>query len=136
MKHYRLYIDESGDHSFGRLDEPGRQHLCLLGIVIDVEKYRSSFHLAFESLKQKHFPHNPDEPLILLQNSLTSKELKLKAKTANIAGLQVADLLAYPVSQDILRDQGVINSIDSFSGGICSVILNKYSFSKSFSEGG
>ncbi|MDP2061117.1 MAG: DUF3800 domain-containing protein, partial [Flavobacteriaceae bacterium] len=32
-----------------------------------------------------------------LQNTITSKELKIKPKLANIAGLQVADLVAYPL---------------------------------------
>jgi hypothetical protein len=32
-----------------------------------------------------------------LQDTITSKELKIKPKSANIAGLQVADLVAYPL---------------------------------------
>ena len=31
-----------------------------------------------------------------LQAHLTSKELKIKPKTANVSGLQVADLIAHP----------------------------------------
>lgn len=38
------------------------------------------------------------------QRALTSKELKLKSKPANIAGLQLADLLAHPVRQMILHE--------------------------------
>ena len=37
------------------------------------------------------------------QNSLTSKELKVKKKSANISGLQLADLLAHSVRQIILN---------------------------------
>lgn len=36
------------------------------------------------------------------QQVLTSKHIKLKKKSANIAGLQLADLLAYPSRQEIL----------------------------------
>ena len=39
-----------------------------------------------------------------IQRALTSKQLKLKAKNANIAGLQLADILAHPVKQKILID--------------------------------
>ena len=42
------------------------------------------------------------------QSALTSKELKLKPKTANIAGLQLADLLVHPVRQTILFEKKCI----------------------------
>jgi len=243
MKRYRLYVDESGDHTYGKLEDTGRQYLCLLGIFIDQEIYRSSFHPSLEKLKQYHFPHSPDEPLILhrsdiinkrgafgrladsqkelqfntdllnffanedyriigvvidkkshmrrhgsaafhpyhyclaallerycgflnfynaqgdvmaenrggtedtklkeayrllhsagtqsratqfFQKVLTSREIKLKPKSSNIAGLQVADLLAYPVKQKILVENKVINYLDNFNKEICDVIDTRY----------
>lgn len=42
------------------------------------------------------------------QTSLTSCQLKLKPKRNNIAGLQLADLLAYPSKQDVLRRNNLI----------------------------
>lgn len=42
------------------------------------------------------------------QAALTSCELKLKAKVANISGLQLADLLGHPVKQWVLRRHGLI----------------------------
>ena len=39
---------------------------------------------------------------------LTSRELKLKKKEANIAGLQLADLLAHPTRCDILNEQELL----------------------------
>lgn len=36
------------------------------------------------------------------QDHLTSKEIKIKKKTQNIAGLQISDMLAHPSKQDIL----------------------------------
>lgn len=42
----------------------------------------------------------------VFQSALTSKELKLKPKSANIAGLQLADLLGHPVKQWTLRHFG------------------------------
>jgi len=216
----------------------------LLGLFVEAETYRDSFHPAFESLQQRHFPHNPDEPVILhrkellnrqgpfwrlrdegnaqrfntdllqfladqdygvigvtidkkahiqryaggayhpyhycsaalleryigflnfhnaqgdvlaesrggaedlqlkeaymtlykagtyyrwagsFQRALTSKELKLKPKSANIAGLQVADLLAYPVKQEILLERRLITDPgDVFGRDLCRVIASKY----------
>jgi len=42
------------------------------------------------------------------QTAITSRELKVKPKSANIAGLQLADLLAHPCRHDILREFGRI----------------------------
>lgn len=38
-----------------------------------------------------------------LQERLTSKQIKVKPKTANIAGLQLADMVAHPSRRDILK---------------------------------
>lgn len=65
MKRYRLYIDESGDHTYYELEEPAKRYLGLTGIFIEGEYYRITFQSGMERLKQKHFPHNPDDPVIL-----------------------------------------------------------------------
>lgn len=226
------------------MEGPATRYLCLLGLFVEAEIYRSSFHSSLERLKQTHFPHNPDEPVILhrqelvnrrgsfgrlkdprneqlfntdllkflseqdyklisvvidkkthierygnvayhpyhyclaallerycgflnfynaqgdvmaesrggtediklkaaydalyragtyyrpqdfFQRALTSSQIKLKPKFANIAGLQVADLLAYPVKQEILLDNERIPDITNvFSKEICKVIADKY----------
>jgi hypothetical protein len=266
---YRLYIDESGDHSYGKkefkklrissgektdesslphfpeLEKGDKRYLGLTGCVIESENYRLQFHPRLEELKQKHFPYNPDEPLILhraeiinrrgafwrlrhsekekdfnedfltflkemnytvitvvidkkahveryqesafhpyhyclgallerycgflrfnnakgdvlaesrggsedkqlkeayfniyesgtqfrrppfFQNVLTSKEIKIKQKQANVAGLQLADLLAHPLKQEILNENGRIQDIkeELFGGKICEIIKEKY----------
>jgi hypothetical protein len=266
---YRLYIDESGDHSYGKkelrklqikfkdrtidypmdhypeLEKEDKRYLGLTGCIIETEKYRSIFHPKFEDLKQKHFPHNPDEPLILhrkdiinkrgpfwrlrdlekeksfnedllslfeemdytvitvvidkkvhieryegsayhpyhyclsallerycgflhfynakgdvlgesrggtedrqlkdaynciydsgtqfrrpefFHSVLTSKEIKLKSKQANIAGIQLADLLAYPLKQEVLAENGRIPDIpdELFGKKVCEIVQRKY----------
>jgi hypothetical protein len=45
-------------------------------------------------------------PAHRLQSALASKELKLKPKSANITGLQLADLLGHPVKHWALRQLG------------------------------
>jgi hypothetical protein len=47
-------------------------------------------------------------PATTFQHALTSKQLKVKNKSANIAGLQLADLLGHPVRQAILREEGCL----------------------------
>jgi len=48
------------------------------------------------------------------QRALTSRKLKIRPKVANIAGLQLADVLAHPVKQACLIEKGWIPD----SGGV------------------
>jgi hypothetical protein len=43
------------------------------------------------------------------QKVLVSSEIKVKPKTANIAGLQLADILAYPIKQSIMIQKKLID---------------------------
>jgi hypothetical protein len=47
-------------------------------------------------------------PAHAFQAALTSRQLKLKSKSANISGLQLADLLGHPAKQWLLRRHGLI----------------------------
>jgi hypothetical protein len=73
MKRYRLYIDESGDHTFGDLVDPARRYLGLTGWLVESEVYRTQFYPALETLKQERFPHSPDEPVILHRKDLINR---------------------------------------------------------------
>ena len=54
------------------------------------------------------------------QERLTSHELKVKPKTADIAGLQLADLIAHPSRREILLDHKlVVDDRDIFGNKIC-----------------
>jgi len=58
---------------------------------------------------------------------LTSSEIKLKPKPANIAGLQVADLLAYPCKQELLLAEGRIQAPgDVFGKQICQTVAERF----------
>lgn len=61
---------------------------------------------------------------------MTSKEIKIKLKSANIAGLQVADLLAYPCKNEILFENSRITDQDwqsqKFTQEICKCLTGKY----------
>jgi Protein of unknown function (DUF3800) len=59
--------------------------------------------------------------------TLTSKEIKIKPKVMNIAGLQVADFLAYPLTRDILRRHARISEYESpFQTAIIEIAEKRY----------
>lgn len=58
----------------------------------------------------------------VFQRRLTSKEIKLKRKTDNIAGLQFADLIAYPSFKATLLRQGNAALPQDFSGKIAAIL--------------
>jgi hypothetical protein len=62
------------------------------------------------------------------QKVLTSKEIKLKPKIANIAGLQLADLLACPLKKELLRKEKCISSTCSsdFEINLCRNVARKF----------
>ncbi len=240
---YRLYIDESGDHAYNRLEVQPYRYLALLGIWFQQADDYNNFSDSLERLKRSVFGHHPDEPVILHRKDiikkkgpfvklrdakiresfddgllkivheanfrmvcilidkkkhkekyinplhpyhycllamlerycgwlnyknavgdvmaesrgrvedfqlkreyqefykagtqycgvttarkvLTSKEIKLKSKAANIPGLQLADILAYPVKQAMLLDKGCIdNPGDNFGKRLYEVAKGKF----------
>ncbi|OYD17179.1 hypothetical protein CH333_01780 [candidate division WOR-3 bacterium JGI_Cruoil_03_44_89] len=242
-KRFRIYIDESGDHTYKQLKHPANRYLGLIGCVFEFEKIEI-FKRNLEEFKQKFLTYDPDLPPILhrndiinrrgcfgrlcdtevekkfnndlldllketnfkiiavvidkknhiekykeaafhpyhfclaailerycgflnftggigdvlgesrggkedkqlkeaykrvyskgtlwrepnfFQSALSSKEIKSKPKRSNIAGLQLADILAYPVKQEILLDNKRISDPgDVFGKKICRVIKTKY----------
>ena len=74
MKRYRLYIDESGDHTYSQLYDPTYRYLGLIGVAIEQEYYRTEFHPKLENLKQVHFPHDPDSPVILVRQEIIGRK--------------------------------------------------------------
>lgn len=61
---------------------------------------------------------------------LTTSELKVKPKHANIAGLQLADLVAHPSRRDALRTFGLLGEVQArerpFGDQISAVLSGKY----------
>ncbi|MBI4463624.1 MAG: DUF3800 domain-containing protein [Acidobacteria bacterium] len=61
------------------------------------------------------------------QNALTSRELKVKLKANNIAGLQLADLFAHPSRNEILKEQGLLGStLGPFGKQVIEILQAKY----------
>lgn len=57
------------------------------------------------------------------QTCLTSHEIKIKPKTANISGLQLADLIAHPSRREVLLDyQLIADDRNTFGDQICAIL--------------
>jgi len=63
----------------------------------------------------------------LFQSVFTSRELKVKPKANNIAGLQLADLLAHPSRNEILRENGLLTKpLAPFAQQVIAILQRKY----------
>jgi len=61
------------------------------------------------------------------QKALTSRQLKVKPKTNNISGLQLADLIAHPSRNEILKEQGFLDKEFSlFVREVIKILQKKY----------
>lgn len=71
----RLYVDESGDHTFrsAAAIKWDKRFLCLLGCAFDLERYEREFCPEFESLKSKHFDSDPDDVIILHREDIKAR---------------------------------------------------------------
>ena len=60
-------------------------------------------------------------------NVLTSKQLKVKPKSNNISGLQIADLIAHPSRNEILNENNLLDRpIAPFAEKIVGILQEKY----------
>ena len=58
-----------------------------------------------------------------MASRLTSKELKIEPKRANIAGLQLADLIAHPSRREILLEKDLLSDERKvFGDQICRIL--------------
>lgn len=69
---FRLYLDESGDHVFNKLDQTQHRFLCLLGCWFKNPDYLVFQH-ALEQFKREHVPHHPDEPVVLHREDIVNQ---------------------------------------------------------------
>jgi len=60
------------------------------------------------------------------QKVLTSRELKVRPKSANVAGLQLADLVAHPSRAEILHENGLQGPPAPFARKIIEILQSKY----------
>jgi hypothetical protein len=61
------------------------------------------------------------------QARFTSRQLKVKPKAVNVAGLQLADLLAHPSRDEILTEQGLLTKPQrEFARKVVAILRSKY----------
>lgn len=69
------------------------------------------------------------------QAALTSKSIKIQPKTANIAGLQLADILAHPVKQQCLAERKLVDGRrDCFGLKVCEAVSDKFNVNEARGE--
>ncbi len=83
------------------------------------KQLKAAFRTVYNAGTRFHEPK-------FFQNVLTSKELKIKPKAHDIAGLQLADMLAHPVKQHILSERGIAPAPFGFSASMANLVGNKY----------
>jgi hypothetical protein len=79
---------------------------------------------SFEKLWQDGTEYiDPDR----FQHVFTSKQLKVKPKSNNISGLQLADLVAHPSRNEILEENGLLDRpVAPFATRIIEVLQEEY----------
>jgi hypothetical protein len=83
-------------------------------------RLKKSFHKLWEEGTQFIAPSE-------FQETLTSRQLKVKRKANNITGLQLADLLAHPSRNEILKEHGLYaKAFSPFAGRVIEILQEKY----------
>lgn len=71
---YRLYIDESGDHTYKLLDDPSHRFLALLGVWFRQYDHYTAFADDLEKFKRDIFGPRPDKPVILHRSDIINRK--------------------------------------------------------------
>ena len=99
-------------------------------VMIESRGKREDMRLkkSFEELYKKGTQYISSQSI---QKKLTSSQLKVKPKSNNISGLQLADMLAHPSRNDMLSRFGIIKQKkNTFGEKIIKILANKYHTSK------
>lgn len=67
---WRIYLDESGDHTYRNVSDPQTRYLALTSVVVRKSVYASHVVPDLENLKRRHFSHDPDNPVILHRSDI------------------------------------------------------------------
>lgn len=104
QKQHRLYIDESGDHTYTNSKDPEKRYLGLTGCIFEASYYRKGFQPAFEKFKRVHFTYDPDDTVILHRKELINKQGhfsqlidKSREKNFNMALLEIIEKSKYTI---------------------------------------
>lgn len=119
-KRYRLYIDESGDHTYKVITDPYKRYLGLTGCLIEDDHYKNELQPNLEKFKQKFIPHNPDDPIILHRDNILNKRGLYK-------------ILKDPKVEQLFSE-ALLDFFAKHEFTIISVVIDKLSYFKKYGE--
>lgn len=71
---HRLYIDESGDHAYAKLENPAHRFLGLIGVWFRQRDHYTAFVDALDALKRDIFGPRPDKPIVLHRSDIINRK--------------------------------------------------------------
>lgn len=74
MTQWRMYIDESGDHTYKHTDNLDIRYLGLTGVLIIKDYYAKQIQPELEELKRHIFKYDPDDPPILVRSMIKHRK--------------------------------------------------------------
>ncbi len=101
---YRLYLDESGNHSFKNMESIPYRYLSLLGCIFERINHYKKADLDLKKLKQDFWHgHDPDSPIIFHREEMIRKKNDFSIfKNENILKKFNKRLIEYLKSQNYL----------------------------------
>ena len=70
---FRIYVDESGDHTLNAIENPSRRYLGLTGVVFRKSSYSPTVPQDLEELKLRHFSYDVDKPFTLTRSEIKKR---------------------------------------------------------------
>jgi hypothetical protein len=70
---YRLYLDESGDHTCCHQEDIGKRYLTLAGVCFERGSAYEAFRNDLEEFKRRHLAYDPDDPPILHREDIVQR---------------------------------------------------------------
>lgn len=110
-RRYRLYIDESGDHTFSQVEDPIHRHLTLMGIWFEHYEAYPVFEASMLTFKDSIFGSRHDNPVILHRSDIIERRGPFHA-------------LADPRTSRRF-DEGLLALTENSDYLVCAVVLDK-----------
>jgi hypothetical protein len=108
---YRLYIDESGDHTYSHMDKTAHRYLALLGVWFRHPDHYENFSTELDRFKTQFFGKRPDDPVVLHRSDIKDRKGAFGILQDKITQLQF--------------DTGLVEIIHRANFKVCCVLLDK-----------
>jgi len=111
LERYALFLDRKDAHGDAMAESRGGR---------EDKRLKDSFHRLWE--RGTDFVE-----ATIFQRRLSSRQLKVKSKANNIAGLQLADLIAHPSRNEILHEHSLLERpLAPFATSVIQILQTKY----------